>query len=159
MSVVAAVAAVVGAVATVASNRQSAKAAKATRKAEERARRVENAVSRLENQKAIRRRIQEQRQEEARLTQQAETAGVSGSSALLGSVGAGLTTAASDIGFARARFAGFQGASDIRSAGARRAGGFQQRAATFGTVATVSSLFSNAQSNQALQQGFQSFTR
>ncbi len=149
MSVVAAVAAVVGVVATVASNRKSAKAARATRKAEERSRRVENAVSRLENQKAIRRRISERRQEEAQLTQQAETAGVSGSSSLFASVGSAQTSAASDIGFARARFAGFQGASNIRAAGARKAGGLQRQAGQFQTIATVSSLFQNAATSGA----------
>ncbi len=140
----------VGAGATIASTRKSAQAAQTTRKAEERARRVSNAVSRLENQKAIRRRIAQQRVQTAEVTQGAEAAGVAESSSLFASLGSIQTSAASDIGFAQSRFAGLAGASGIRAAGARRAGPLQEQAAQFGAVAGVSSLFSNARNNQAL---------
>ncbi len=141
---------VLSAGATVASTRKTAQAAETTRKSEERARKVTNAVSRLENQKAIRRRIAQQRVETAEVTQGAEAAGVAGSSSLFASVGSLQTSAAADIGFARSRLAGSQGASNIRAAGAKKAGGQLASAAQFGAIASVSGLFTNAQNNRAL---------
>ncbi len=154
MSVVAAVAAVTSVGLTIEGNRQQRKAAKTQRKSEERARRVDNAVARLENQKAIRQRIAEGRIEQANLTQQAESAGVSGSSSLFASTGSVSSSVAGDIGFARARFAGNLGASNIRSIGAQKAGRFAARAQTAQSLASVSSLFTNAKNNEALKGGF-----
>jgi hypothetical protein len=147
---IAAGAAVVGAAASIKSGIDQQAAASEQRKTEEKARKVSNARTRLENQKSIRQRIAAQRIEEGELVQGAEAGGVAGSSSLFGSVGSSQSSASGDIGFANARIAANQGASDIRSAGARRAGGLASSAATFGTIANVSSLFQNSQNNAAL---------
>ena len=150
MSVVAAVAAVVGTVSSVASSRKQAKASKTQREGEEAARRVENATSRLANQREIRKRIAAQRIEQGNLEASAESSGVAGSSSLFGAVGGSQASAAGDIGFARARFSGSAGAAGIRGDAASSASRSLESAQQFGTIAGVSGLFSNAKNNVAI---------
>lgn len=134
----------------VASSVQEKKAATKTRRAERRARQVENAVSRFENQKAIRQRVAQQRGERAELEQGAEAAGVAGSSSLLGAVSSGQSTAAGDIGLALTRASGAAGAASIRSAGAKSASGNLAKAGLFGAGSSVSSLFTDVDTAKKL---------
>ena len=132
---------------TVATAVQTKKAGTKTRRAERKARQIENAVGRQENARAIRQRIAKSRVEQAELIQGAEAGGVAGSSSLLASVSSSQSTTAGDIGSAITRQAGSAGAANVRSAGARSASGNLNKAANFGAIGSVSSLFTNSENN------------
>jgi hypothetical protein len=154
MAIVGAVAEVVGADGSIYQGVEQGRAQRAQAKEEKVARNVENAVTRVENQQAIAQRVAAQRKEQANLESGAEASGVGKSSSLFASVGSSTTTAATDIGLAGARISGASGAAAARNRGSASYLSHMGNAAIGGTVASVSSLFSNPTRNEQIAEVF-----
>jgi hypothetical protein len=178
MSTVAAVAAVVGVGVSIVQGNAAQKAAKARNRAiqeqnravaaqaaeEQKARSIQNASTRLANQRAMKQRVAEARLRRAAAVASGANAGVLDSSALAGAAFGTTSAAASDIGAAQATIGANVGARLAREEGATlftegsaRAASFQSqaarhegRASQLGGIAGAAGILSNTETTTSI---------
>ena len=110
---------------------------------------IQNAKDKLERQRATRKRVQKLRIDNARTANAGASVGALGSSSVQGALGSSTANAGGDIGFSQAIGGANFGIASAQNRAATAINKGNEKAATYNTIASVSSLFGNVANNQA----------
>jgi len=144
------IAEIVVATATVYAVDQQAKGARASRRAERKARQLENARENIRVQREKQKLLGRLRVQRAAIEAGAESSGATGSSSALGALSSTTSQAAGNIAFSNQQSSLFSAVANVRSAGAIKASQYQSNAAVASGIASVSNLFTDPKRNKTL---------